>query len=106
MEGDEEEDDVDDLENEFNFEAGRGARRGTQAAAAAAEAMLQSHLSYGRTTSDSLSDLPPHDLHPMPQIPLLTNGQMVMLSQCFYFSSLMLSILLYKDLVCILVAGG
>lgn len=77
VEGDEEEDDVDDLENEFNFEAGRGARRGTQAAAAAAEAMLQSHLSYGRTTSDSLSDLPPHDLHPMPQIPLLTNGQMV-----------------------------
>ncbi|KAK9271271.1 hypothetical protein L1049_026861 [Liquidambar formosana] len=69
VDGDEEEDDIDDVENEFNFE-GRGRQDMQQALA---EAMLQGHLSYGRHSDSD----PPHVLHTMPQLPLLTNGQMV-----------------------------
>ncbi|XP_020582259.1 probable cellulose synthase A catalytic subunit 5 [UDP-forming] [Phalaenopsis equestris] len=65
--GDEEEDDVDDLENEFNF-VGREKKDGQYLA----EFMMQGHMSYGRGFVEI-----PQPFHPMPQIPLLTNGQMV-----------------------------
>lgn len=68
MAGDEEEDDVDDLENEFNF-VGRDKRDGQYLA----EFMMQGHMSYGRG-GDVES---PQIFHAMPQVPLLTNGQMV-----------------------------
>lgn len=72
MAGDEEEDDIDDLENEFSFDA---RTKHDMQHALAADAMLH----YGRGGSDP--DLP-HVLHsssmsPQPQVPLLTNGQMV-----------------------------
>lgn len=66
VEGDDEEDDIDDLENEFNFDA--TTRRGMHHALGA-EAMLH----YGRSSDSDF----PHVLRPDPQIPLLTNGQMV-----------------------------
>jgi cellulose synthase A len=70
--GDEEEDDIDDLENEFSFDA---RTKHDMQHALAADAMLH----YGRGGSDP--DLP-HILHsssmsPQPLVPLLTNGQMV-----------------------------
>ncbi|KAK9286342.1 hypothetical protein L1049_014735 [Liquidambar formosana] len=68
VEGDEEEDDVDDLENEFNF-AGRDA----QDMQYIAEAMLHGHMSYGRAGDADM----PHVVNTMPQVPLLTNGHMV-----------------------------
>ncbi|KAJ9673178.1 hypothetical protein PVL29_023030 [Vitis rotundifolia] len=40
---------------------------------ALAEAMLQGHMTYGRAYDSDL----PHVFHTMPQVPLLTNGQMV-----------------------------
>ncbi|KAA8514715.1 hypothetical protein F0562_017894 [Nyssa sinensis] len=68
VQGDEEEDDIDDVENEFNF----GLAKQDSQQHVLAEAML--HMSYGRSFD---SDLPPH-VHPtLPQVPLLTNGQMV-----------------------------
>ncbi|RVX15997.1 putative cellulose synthase A catalytic subunit 5 [Vitis vinifera] len=69
VEGDEEEDDIDDVDNEFNFE-GRGK---VDMQGALAEAMLQGHMTYGRAYDSDL----PHVFHTMPQVPLLTNGQMV-----------------------------
>ncbi|XP_058073282.1 probable cellulose synthase A catalytic subunit 5 [UDP-forming] [Magnolia sinica] len=66
--GDEEEDDIDDLENEFNFMG-----RDKQDMQYLAEAMLQGHMSYGRVGDADI----PQVIHPMPQVPLLTNGQMV-----------------------------
>ncbi|TVU39481.1 hypothetical protein EJB05_12903 [Eragrostis curvula] len=60
--GDEEEDGVDDLENEFNWMD----RHDTQSVA---ESMLHGHMSYGRG-----GDMP---FQPNPNVPLLTNGQMV-----------------------------
>ncbi|URE23688.1 Cellulose synthase [Musa troglodytarum] len=66
--GDDEEDDVDDLENEFNFVPGE-----KQDSQYMAEAMLQGHMSYGRR-----GDLnTPYVVHTVPQVPLLTNGEMV-----------------------------
>ncbi|KAG6773197.1 hypothetical protein POTOM_020458 [Populus tomentosa] len=63
--GDEEEDGTDDLENEFNFD-GRNSNRHDMQHHGGPESMLH----YD-------PDLP-HDLHhPLPQFPLLTNGQMV-----------------------------
>ncbi|KAK9928563.1 hypothetical protein M0R45_025693 [Rubus argutus] len=70
--GDEEEDGVDDLENEFSFD---GRSRHDLQHAVSADSMLHGHMSYGRASSVS-SDFH-NDLHPMPQLPLLTNGQMV-----------------------------
>ncbi|KAG2693079.1 hypothetical protein I3760_08G081900 [Carya illinoinensis] len=64
VEGDEEEDDIDDVENEFNFDA-----RNRQDHAFAADAMLH----YGRASDSDLH----HGLHSTPLVPLLTNGQMV-----------------------------
>lgn len=66
--GDEEEDDVDDLENEFNF-VGRDKHDGQYLA----ESMLQGHMSYGRGGDVEF----PQVYHALPMVPLLTNGQMV-----------------------------
>ncbi|GJN07601.1 hypothetical protein PR202_ga25504 [Eleusine coracana subsp. coracana] len=60
--GDEEEDGVDDLENEFNWVD----RHDSQSVA---ESMLHGHMSYGRS-----GDMP---FQPNPNVPLLTDGQMV-----------------------------
>lgn len=57
------------MDNEFNFE-GRGK---VDMQGALAEAMLQGHMTYGRAYDSDL----PHVFHTMPQVPLLTNGQMV-----------------------------
>ncbi|KAG7971293.1 hypothetical protein I3843_07G127300 [Carya illinoinensis] len=66
VEGDEEEDDIDDLENEFNFDA---RNKQDMHRAFFSDAMLH----YGRASDSDL----PHDLHSTPQVPLLTNGQMI-----------------------------
>nr|AFI71895.1 cellulose synthase 6 [Paeonia lactiflora] len=68
VEGDEDEDDVDDLENEFNF-----AGRDNSDMQYLAEAMLHGHMSYGRAGDSDM----PHVVNTMPQVPLLTNGDMV-----------------------------
>jgi cellulose synthase A len=60
--GDEDEEGVDDLENEFNWEDSRYV----------AESMLRAHMSYGRAAD--FDGAPPQ---PFPNVPLLTNGQMV-----------------------------
>ncbi|XP_020090155.1 probable cellulose synthase A catalytic subunit 3 [UDP-forming] [Ananas comosus] len=64
--GDEEEDGIDDLENEFNF-------MGKDKQDNQLESMLQGHMSYGRGGDVDM----PHMVHTMPQVPLLTNGQMI-----------------------------
>lgn len=66
--GDEEEDGIDDLENEFNFMG-----RDKQDMQYLAEAMLHGHMSYGRAGDADMSQA----VH-MPQVPLLTNGEMVL----------------------------
>ncbi|KAF3446966.1 hypothetical protein FNV43_RR12146 [Rhamnella rubrinervis] len=70
VDGDEEEDDIDDLENEFNFE---GRSKQDMQHALAADAMLHGHMSYGRASDSDF----PQIFHPLPQVHLLTNGQMV-----------------------------
>lgn len=79
MAGDEEEDDVDDLENEFNFVGGD-----QQDPKYMAEVMLQGHGSYGRR--DDINT--PYVAHVVPQVPLLTNGEMVieLTLCCQYFA--------------------
>ncbi|KAJ7541904.1 hypothetical protein O6H91_10G081400 [Diphasiastrum complanatum] len=66
VEGDEEEDDVDDLENEFNIhDMDKFDKQQVT------EAMLHGHMSYGRA-----DDLEVHmTATPQPSYPLLTNGQ-------------------------------
>ncbi|MCO5601057.1 hypothetical protein L7F22_055174 [Adiantum nelumboides] len=67
VEGDEEEEDVDDLENEFNFDYESEKKNGQHIA----EAMLHGQMSYGRGDDHDM----PHMTHTMiPQVPLLTNG--------------------------------
>ncbi|CAK7340680.1 unnamed protein product [Dovyalis caffra] len=68
VDGDEEEDDIDDLENEFNFD-GKSSNR----------LDMQHHGGLGRPESMLYydPDLPRDIHHPLPQVPLLTNGQMV-----------------------------
>ncbi|XP_078174315.1 putative cellulose synthase A catalytic subunit 5 [UDP-forming] isoform X2 [Carex rostrata] len=61
--GDEDEDGVDDLENEFKDMGGDDD----------AESVIHSHLSYGRGRDYDL----PRSYHAIPNVPLLTNGQMV-----------------------------
>ncbi|XP_057851232.1 probable cellulose synthase A catalytic subunit 5 [UDP-forming] [Cryptomeria japonica] len=68
VEGDEEEDDVDDIEYEFGF-----GDRDKQDRHYTAESMLHGQMSYGRGT-DMDADQVPQSM--MPQVPLLTNGQM------------------------------
>ncbi|KAH7523339.1 hypothetical protein FEM48_Zijuj06G0000200 [Ziziphus jujuba var. spinosa] len=80
VDGDEEEDDIDDVDNEFNFDASKSNKHDMQQhhALAATDAMLHGHMSYGRASSDShYHHHHHHVLHPLPQLPLLTNGQMV-----------------------------
>ncbi|RZS17297.1 hypothetical protein BHM03_00049423, partial [Ensete ventricosum] len=67
--GDEEEDDIDDLENEFNFV--RGDKQDSQYIV---EAMLQAHMSYGHQGDIIM----PYVVHTAPQVPLLTNGEIVL----------------------------
>jgi hypothetical protein len=66
--GDEEEDGVDDLDNEFNWN-GHDSR-------SVADSMLYGHMSYGRG-GDPNGVPQPFQLNP--NVPLLTNGQMVLL---------------------------
>ena len=69
--GDEEEDDTDDLENEFNFDGRSSKRHDMQY-----HGGLRGHESMLHHDPDL-----PRDLHrPLPQVPLLTNGQMVLTS--------------------------
>ncbi|CAK9866152.1 unnamed protein product [Sphagnum jensenii] len=69
VDGDEEEEGADDLENEFNLDADCKQDREH-----VTDAMLHGHMSYGGTYDRG--DLPHHMRHPMqPQFPLLTNGQ-------------------------------
>nr|QBI56888.1 cellulose synthase A3 [Agave sisalana] len=66
--GDEDEDDIDDLENEFSF-----AGRDKEDMQYGAEAMLQGHMRFGRGTDVDM----PHGVNAVSQVPLLTNGEMV-----------------------------
>lgn len=66
--GDEDEDDIDDVDNEFKYIA-----RDNPDSQYLAEAMLHGHMSYGRGSDSDLS----HGVHPIPNVPLLTNGEMV-----------------------------
>jgi hypothetical protein len=66
--GDEEEDGIDDLENEFSW----AHRHDSQYVA---ESMLRAHMSYGRGGAEF--DGPHQPFQPIPNVPLLTNGQMV-----------------------------
>lgn len=68
VEGDEEEDDVDDLENEFDF-----GDRDKQDMQYSVESMLHGHMSYGRGGD---MEMPHVRQNMLPQVPLLTNGQM------------------------------
>lgn len=70
MAGDDEEDDIDDLENEFNFE-GRMGRNVQQHLPA--EGMLRGPVNSGLGYDPDL----PQAAHPFPNVPLLTNGEMV-----------------------------
>lgn len=70
MAGDEEEDGIDDLENEFNFEGRMG---GNMQQNLAAERMLHGPVNSGLGYDPDL----PQAVHPFPDVPLLTNGQMV-----------------------------
>eukprot|EP01018_Ginkgo_biloba_P037526 Gb_31853 [translate_table: standard] len=70
VEGDEDEEDVDDLEHEFNLEAEQRDRQQM------AEAMLHGRMSYGRGPEDENSQIA-NNPEPPPQIPLLTNGHPV-----------------------------
>ncbi|RWV99494.1 hypothetical protein BHE74_00026726 [Ensete ventricosum] len=68
-----------DLENEFNFVGGD-----KQEAQYMADAMLQGHMSYGRWGDINA----PNMAHNVPQVPLLTNGEMVLdlITCCQYFA--------------------
>lgn len=68
MTGDEEEDGVDDIDNEFNWDG--------HDSQSVAESMLYGHMSYGRG-GDPNGVPQPFQLNP--NVPLLTNGQMVLL---------------------------
>jgi hypothetical protein len=66
--GDEEEDGVDDLDNEFNWDG--------HDSQSVAESMLYGHMSYGRGGDPNGA---PQAFQLNPNVPLLTNGQMVLL---------------------------
>lgn len=81
VDGDEEEDDIDDLEHEFdygNFD-GLGPEQ-------VAEAMLSSRLNTGHASHSNVSGIPTHselDSSPLSsKIPLLTYGEEVILLAC------------------------
>lgn len=79
--GDEEEDGADDLEDEFNW-------RDRDDSQYAAESMLHAHMTYGRGGDLDGVHQP---FQPNPNVPLLTNGQMVInhlqISPCSVISS-------------------
>lgn len=66
VDGDEEEDDIDDLENELNFDGSR--KQDMHGAGLAVDAMLHGHTGYGLASKFGFA-----------QLPLLNNGQMVLL---------------------------
>lgn len=66
--GDEDEDGIDDLENEFSF-----ARRDRDDMQYGAEAMLQGQMRVGRGTDVEM----PQGVNAGYNVPLLTNGEMV-----------------------------
>ncbi|KAJ0025205.1 hypothetical protein Pint_09402 [Pistacia integerrima] len=68
VEGDEEEDDIDDVDNEFDFDG-----RNRQDMHGGVDSMFHGRMSYGRASDIDM----PHAVHPLPQFPLLTNGKMV-----------------------------
>lgn len=72
MEGDEEEDDIDDLENEFNFEPTNGQDNDMHHALATRNNAMISCVS-GLPNADAVVHTEP------PQLPLLCNGQKVYL---------------------------
>lgn len=82
VEGDEEEDDTDDLDNEFDYDPSDSQQ--------VAEKMFSSRLNYGRGAHPNASGMPTEvESSPLSsQIPLLTYGQEVSLS---------LSIYIYQD---------
>ncbi|OEL33836.1 hypothetical protein BAE44_0005141 [Dichanthelium oligosanthes] len=72
--GDEEEDGVDDLEGEFGLQDGGAAGRDDDPQYVA-ESMLRAQMSYGR--GGEAGHHQPGFSGPVPDVPLLTNGQMV-----------------------------
>ena len=76
VEGDEEEDDIDDLDNEFDYDALDPQQ--------VTEAMLTAHLNTGRSSYPNPSGMPVRSeldsSPPSSQIPLLTYGEEVSLS--------------------------
>jgi cellulose synthase A len=81
--GDEEEDGVDDLEGEFGLQDGGGAGGHDDDPQYVAESMLRAQMSYGRG-----GDAHPAGFGPVvPNVPLLTNGQMVHLPALLSSSS-------------------
>lgn len=84
--GDEEEEDVDDLENEFNWKDKHDSQY-------VAESMLHAHMSYGRGADfDGVAQ----PFQPIPNVPLLTNGQMVCYPQS---SPALLRLLLFRLMI-------
>jgi cellulose synthase A len=73
--GDEEEDGVDDLEGEFGLHGAGGAGGDDDDPQHVAESMLRAHMSYGRGDAAAAHGF----AGPVPNVPLLTNGQMVRL---------------------------
>nr|AAT57672.1 cellulose synthase catalytic subunit [Pinus radiata] len=70
VEGDDDEEDVDDIEHEFNVEAQQRNRQQIT------EAMLHGRMSYGRGPDDENSQIA-HNPELPPQIPVLANGHSV-----------------------------
>lgn len=68
--GDEEEEDTDDLENEFSY-----TDLDKQDKQEVTEEMLHAHMGYGHDSDVMMSPLQPQ--YSRPQYPLLTNGHMV-----------------------------
>lgn len=95
MPGDEEEEGADDLENEFNW------RDRDADSQYVAESMLHAHMTYGRGGD---IDGVPQPFMPIPNVPLLTNGQMVLapanLMLCICLSVLPNAQLLPCDFAC------
>ncbi|KAF6155701.1 hypothetical protein GIB67_007138, partial [Kingdonia uniflora] len=72
VEGDNDEDEIDDLENKFNVLGKGNNRHDAQQQYAAVESVFYWHMTYGRFGDTDK----PQVLHTMPQLQLLTNGKM------------------------------